>query len=286
MIINKYRNLVSSEVCLITKSYYDFDIICWVDHYLNWCGFDHITIYDNETSCCNISECFKNNDKVTVYKISDEEMVNTKQIDLYVKHLKNCHYNWVLICDDDEYLWFNKLKYKTINDFFGILQTKNIDCFIIPWLMASYEANKAPYTRTQNMKYDCSYIQYNKTDNIVGAYKPCIKINSNDIEFYTTHFIRTRNNYYNFKNYYNSKDLHNISTVIPVITYSIDSADIILMHYHIRSIEEWFIKMERRRIDLIGTTKFKEFPSCYGDDGNKYDNSSYLNYFNPFQMIL
>ena len=91
IILNKDRDLVKSEVCLITKSYYDFDIICWVDHYLNWCGFDHITIYDNETLCCNISECFKNNDRVTVYKISDEELLNIKQTNLYEKHIKNCH---------------------------------------------------------------------------------------------------------------------------------------------------------------------------------------------------
>ena len=281
IILNKDRDLVKSEVCLITKSYYDFDIICWVDHYLNWCGFDHITIYDNETTCCNISECFKNNDKVTVYKISDEELLNIKQTNLYEKHIKNCHYNWVLFCDDDEYLWFNKLKYRTINDFFSILEIKNIDCFIIPWLMVSYEANKMPYTRTQNMKYDCSYIQYNKTDNITIGYKPCVKINSNDIKFCTAHFIANRNNYYNFKNYYNSKDLHNDNTSIPIplITYSIDSADIILMHYYTRSIEEWNIKMERRRINTSFMTKYKETPSC---SSNKYDNSSYLNYFNPF----
>ncbi|MBR1610810.1 MAG: hypothetical protein IJ672_04900, partial [Methanobrevibacter sp.] len=84
-----------------------------------------------------------------------------------------------------------------------------------------------------------------------------------------------------FKNYYNSKDLHNDNTSIPIplITYSIDSADIILMHYYTRSIEEWNIKMERRRIDTSFMTKYKETPSC---GSNKYDNSSYLNYFNPF----
>ena len=33
---------LKSNVVLITKSYIPIDIIAWVDHYLNYCGFDNV----------------------------------------------------------------------------------------------------------------------------------------------------------------------------------------------------------------------------------------------------
>ena len=281
--VNKDCNLVKSEVCLITKSYYNFDIICWVDHYLNWCGFDHVTIYDNDTSCCNISECFKNDDKVTVYKISDKELSNTIQTNLYIKHAKNSNYEWIFFCDDDEYLWFNKLKYKTINNFISILQTKNIDCFIIPWLMVSYEAYKAPLNRTRSMKYDCSFTDCGLNDINKAVYKPLVKNNFKDIEFFTTHFISNKKNYYNLTNYYTNNDVNGkneTNTIVPLISYTIKTSDILLPHYHIRSINEWNMKMERRRIDLWNNIKNKDDVSCTAS--NEFNNSTYLNYIKLF----
>lgn len=52
---------MKSGICVINKSYIADDILMWVDHYLNYCGFDHIfTLYpwynDDALNKYNINE--------------------------------------------------------------------------------------------------------------------------------------------------------------------------------------------------------------------------------------
>jgi len=279
MIVQFKNNIVSyntkSAAVLITKSYLKCDIISWVDHYLNWCGFDHIYIFDNETKCCNISELFKNNNRVTVSYITYNDLIKRGgQCGIYSTVLKNNPDTYIAFIDDDEYLWFDKTKWQTINSFITNLIKNNITCYFIPWLFMSYNSNDIKYNRTEPMKDCCKYTGYDINKHfefIIG--KSIVKYNN--MRFGNPHFPDNTQIYYS---------LNPIKTLITDDIWKIGNIkkpDLFLVHYYHRSLVEWEEKLNRKRIDCINKT-YKE---CYIEENSNnmiYPKNVYKYYYDLF----
>ena len=270
---------VTSEVVLITKSYLKCDIISWVDHYLNWCGFDHVKIVDNDTTCCNIAELFKNNEKVEVIFLADKDKYDFLQTRLYKEFVeKNEIYTYQFFCDDDEYLWFNKNKYSTINDYLTKLNKRLVYAFAIPMVNISYKSTEVPDKRKRPMKEECFYVNdLYYTDNNCLMYKSFIHRylkGFGPIVFNTPHFVST------FKT--TLPDNRRVSPAIfqdYFIQTNPSTMDIKLFHYFHRSLSEWEEKLKRNRIDVEQNKTYKTAPT---DGQIKYPDSGYTQYLNPF----
>ena len=277
---NPYKTKpISSEVILITKLYKECDIDSWVDHYLNWCGFDHIIIVDNESTCCNIEEKFKDNEKVDVVLLYDKSKFLNVQQYYYTRYVNtNNKYTYQFFCDDDEYLWFDKTKYKIINDYLKKLNENDIYQFGVPRTNISYKSSKTPKTRQKPMIDDCKYVSDKYNQETFVDVKPFIhrflKNTIDHIKFVYPHFI---NNYL--------VTLPNNTTFEPNVTgpkakINISNCDIRLFHYYHRSLDEWEEKLNRTRIDSIENLKYKDQPT---DKSINYPENEYTKLLNPFK---
>lgn len=273
---------IISEVVLITKCYLKNDIISWVDHYLNWCGFNHIKIFDNESKCGSLAEIFKDNNKVTVITVKDNEKYDFFQQSQYNKIIKeNKEYTYQFFCDDDEYLWFDKTKYNTINDYLSILNNKNIFAFAIPMVNISYNSNDVPQKRTNPMINECLYVNKNyNTNNNSLLYKSFIHINLVKIKpyaFFTVpHLVINHNTLLPNNTYVNPIEFKDY-----FIQTNPSELDIKLFHYYHRSYNEWSEKMKRTRID---TENNKTYESAPTNGTTEYPKDYYTYYLNPFNL--
>lgn len=100
-----------SEIILLTHSQYYYDIKEWLEHHIKL-GFDHITVYDND-SPADIENLCKNYPNISYYKIPGWP----NQMALELEHYRKSEYKWVYFGDDDEFLWIDSNKYTNINDF-------------------------------------------------------------------------------------------------------------------------------------------------------------------------
>lgn len=246
--------MMKSEVVLIAKFFRIFDAIEWVRHY-TCLGFDHITIYDNCTECFDVSALMSIFPNLTVCKVKH---VND-QCEIYNTHRQlHQEYEWQFFCDDDEFLYIDKTKFKDVNSFLSSLPPF-IKQFGVYWKYMSYLNGKAPDDRmitrvTEDMVY---------TDN--SAYFTHVKcfvhksVPSHVCKFIVPHMI------------------HGVPTysvdgpiVDPAATRNPFNDYVALHHYYRRSVKETAEKMERRRIDANG--KYKDHP-----EQNEYEKNNLYN---------
>ena len=128
-----------SEIVLLTRSSYYYDIKEWIEYYIKL-GFDHITIYDNE-SPVDIESLIKQYNNISYSKI----IGYPDQLGLELNHYNNSKYKWVFFCDDDEFLWISP-KYKNINDFISKKSTE-LKCDNIAVYWTKISANPCPLER-------------------------------------------------------------------------------------------------------------------------------------------
>lgn len=267
---------MKSAVCLITKAYLPIDIITFVNHYITYCGFNDIIIYDNESSCCNIAELFKNNNNVIVNYLSDEEKMqyNQCQIVIYNQCLakyKN-DYDFIAFFDDDEFLWINKSKYNSINEYLENLYNRNILQFCIPWRYISYKDNEKPQFRKDSMINDMHYINNKNTD------FTCVKsIVSTKLNIYecALHLFKNYDNCY--YNECNSELKWNV-----YIDVNYDKCNFILYHYFHRSYDEWSRKLKLPGLDETSKTRYDAIIARNGLSMLDHKNFNYNTYINLF----
>jgi hypothetical protein len=267
---------ITSEVILITKAYKECDIDAWVEHYLNWCGFNHIIIIDNGTTCCNIQEKFNGNDKVSVIKMPSK-FYNMQQYFYNRFANNNIKYTYQFFCDDDEYLWFDKTKYSNINVYLKHLNDNDVYQFGVPRVNISYESSCAPETRQGPMINECKYVSEDYYKEVLVSIKPfihtAIKTQISNISFSYPHFI----NNYNIILPNNSEFNPRVDGT--KVKYKVSDSDIKLFHYYHRSLEEWNEKMNRTRIDCLPTMKYKDYPT---GKSTEYPKKEYTKLLNPF----
>ena len=281
MIINKKYN-IKCCVFLITKSYLFDDVDFFIDHYLNYCGFDYIYILDQESVCGNLKEKFKDKENVTIDYCSDIEKNKIKWFQsIRTTGFLNTHknYDYCFLVDDDEYLWINKQKYKNIKEFLVFLKHNNIKQYAIPWRMISYKSDERPYDRKQPLVKDCFYLEKESIPSKNVPFKTLINpvyVSSNE-KYNMTHYIRDIDICYSY-----NKHISN-SFIIPEIDYYYE--DLILYHYRYKSYKEF--NMNLLRCDISNTThSVKDTKLLY--DGQRYFNeiNDYEIYLNTFNIAL
>lgn len=272
---------VTSEVVLITKIYKPFDIDDWVDHYLNWCGFDRVYIVDNE-SCCDIAEKFKDNSRVFVEYLPDNRKTPWLQQNYYSRIANfNNYYTYQFYCDDDEYLWFDKTKYKNINEFLTILRDKDILQYSIPMVNISYESGKTPQDRTKSMISDCLYVSKDYFGTTNSTYKTFIskylKNKMRRITFNSPHVVSA------YKTVFADNSEVKITCGKDFYLDSHPSElDIKLFHYYHRSLNEWEEKSNRTRIDVDKQLTYGDYPTQ--NKTSVYPDNEYTEFLDPFKL--
>lgn len=108
-----------SEIMLLTKSYYQDELECWLKWHLNILHFDHIIIFDNE-STVDVRKIINQfpQEKIEYFYIKGWP----DQFSLYNDYLKRSKAQWIIPLDDDEYLYIGG-KYKhNIKEYISYLQ--------------------------------------------------------------------------------------------------------------------------------------------------------------------
>ena len=242
---------MKSEVVLIAKFYRVFDAIEWVRHYEKL-GFDHITIYNNDTECFDVTALEAVFPNLTVCRVTGR----IEQCEIYNTHRKqHKEYDWIFFCDDDEFLYLDRSKFANINEFLrGI--PPFMTQFGVWWKYMSYANGEVPEDRmfgrvTEEMVY---------TDN----------------EPYLTHlkvFVhKDETGVFCIPHRIGSADIWTIEgQALDVMTIRNPINDYIcLHHYYRRSKKETEEKMERNRIDAGG--QYKDHPEQNGyESDHKYN---------------
>ena len=90
-----------TEAILLTKYLNRADLIEWLDHHLMKVKFDHIHVFDNESSYDVKAVCDMYGDRVSYQKVYGQ----ARQYRLYDAYINNISAaEWVMPIDDDEYL--------------------------------------------------------------------------------------------------------------------------------------------------------------------------------------
>lgn len=272
---------MKSGICVINKSYIADDILMWVDHYLNYCGFDHIFIYDNCTACTDVCSLFSGNSKVTVTRVTDDEIKSKAQVGIFSECLAKARaeqFDYILFADNDELLWMNKTKYSNINEFLEEIQAKNILHYSIPWRFISYDSQARPYDRIRNFRDECQYIlnDEERSCTVKSFISPLI-----ESTFLNPHLLVKDENT-NFEYY--TQFGTDLTPWTAKADFEFDKCDLILYHYYMKSWEEWDIKLNSYRIDLSKAQTYKEtYDKNYTDECNRMF-GNYTVYLNPFNI--
>ena len=108
-----------TDAILLTKYLNEKDLTEWLDHHINYCKFEHIQVFDNESNYDVKSICEK-------YSNVDYELVEGKarQYKIYNDYIENhCKAKWVMPIDDDEYLTFSD-EFESIYDAISYYENK------------------------------------------------------------------------------------------------------------------------------------------------------------------
>lgn len=134
---------MTSEVVLLVKTSYYHDTVEWIEWYKKL-GFDHITIYDNESTIDFNTIIVKYSDYVTYNKI----VGFPDQLKLELEHYNKTKYDYVFFADSDEFLWIDP-KYKNINDFIQ-RKTTELNCKHLAIYWTKISGNPCPETRADS----------------------------------------------------------------------------------------------------------------------------------------
>ena len=130
----EYRRIFShkSEAMCLTKFLNEDGLIEWIEHHLNL-GFDHLHIFNNESSYPCEEICKKYKDNVS-YELIKGSPRHYKIFNNYINS-EHCKSEWVIPIDDDEYLELNTNICGSVNELIDYYINKfpNLEMFAIRW---------------------------------------------------------------------------------------------------------------------------------------------------------
>lgn len=139
------------KVILLTKSFHEDELRCWLNWHLNVIGFDHVNLYDNESPIDVQKICSEFDNRVTYNYV--RAWPNQKSI--YTRDIENDNddYQWSITLDDDEYLYISDKYNGNIHSLIESIQNSHKNnMYYIMWLnMFSKEEIKSwekPYIYT------------------------------------------------------------------------------------------------------------------------------------------
>lgn len=275
--------MINSEVITLAKWYNENDFISWVNHYLKYCNFDLITIYDNMSSI-NLTEIINRyfklySNRIKIELVTDEYLISKvdPQVYIFQKSHNEAIANYQFFIDYDEYIWLRKDKYKNINSFLQTLEKHNIYVYLMPEQFISYESQKAPENRTNAMINDCYYTreEYLNNEKILTCSKVIVNKKVPG-RFTSVHFFKSND----YKAYTSLNDIDD-EKIQYMCSVNMVNADIKYFHYHHRSLSEWFMKL--KQLDMTNTQKTSyDTYNSINPDLTKYPDNQYYSFIDPF----
>lgn len=263
-----------SEVVLLVKTAYYYDIVEWINYYKKL-GFNHITIYDNESSVDLMSLCNNYGEYITYKKIIGWP----DQLQLEYNHYKNSKYEWIFFADSDEFLWIDP-KYKDVNDFIA-KKTKDIDCNALAIYWIKMSGNPCLYKRDDSPdSTQLKMFHYKQKIENESWMKCFYKTNCNFISMHC-HFALPYDKLYDING--NQRYIKDVK----INNYNYSKDDGIIYHYYHKSWDEFHKKMTSQYAPEKITYK-EVYPDCqfksyynylrllYKIGYNTYDNKAEL----------
>lgn len=267
---------MTTEVVLLIKTNYYYDVLEWIEYYKKL-GFDHITIYDNDSNIdfLNIINKYKN--FITYIKISGFP----DQLNLELKYYNNSKYDYVFFADADEFLWLSP-KYKNINDYID-QKTKELNCNHIAIYWVKISANPCPEFREDSLETTqiktFKYIQ----DLEIDSWCKCIYKTGLAITKMACHFCYPINEI---------KDVNGNSFKIQntrIKNYNYKNDDALIYHFYHKSYNEYVQKIDGTYApeQVIVKNKFpNRIMKTYFNYLKLLYNIGYYNYDNKLENFL
>lgn len=219
----------------------------WLDHYINE-GCSKFFMIDNG-STDEYSDIVKNYENIEIVK----DPTKHSQAHLYQKYYINKvrNYEWVLICDLDEFVYSRK-EFNTTTDY---LKTVNdeVSCILIPWKIFgsngyNTEDKKEPDSVVKNFTKRCIYnseillpgIKYIKEKTQMGLCKSFIRTKT--LKSFGIHISKTNCG----KTIQPNNEYVCTGEFIPISEKILDDSYLHLNHYAIRSLD-WFKRVKMAR---------------------------------------
>lgn len=235
-----------SSICLLAKNENDY-INEWLEWHLNKLKFDHVYIYDNESSIpieMSIDDKYKN--KITFLTWDRRDYKFIMQNECYKHFLNNfsTENTWTAFIDADEFIRLVDCDEDNINDF--LLNYEDANALYIEWTM--YNAN-GQYMKTEGLVRDrFKNTIYYPHDAYSGK---CI-IKPSEYNYMGPH--------YPFKCKTISKMVDSNKKLMKITNNNINvpKDKIVVDHYFTKSYEEWCEKLGRGSCNTL-KRKLDEF---------------------------
>lgn len=252
-----------TEALLLTKSYNLNDFKLWIKWYKDILKFDHIVIFDNESSVDIEKICKQFPEKITYNKVigwPDQHAIYQNWVN------EKSEAWWVFPVDDDEFLWISNKYENSINKLIFSYQMKyeNMYRLSIGWI------NLFPKT----------YIEKRNKSLIENA--TAYSHNACDFWQKGNTFVKTIVRTTRFTDYtklgsihnpsafqrgtesilFNGEKFKNFALKKPMDEYLKENPDIILFHYQWKSNAEWVEKCNKR-VSAANKKFNKKHPDYY-----------------------
>lgn len=262
------------SICACVRITNPFVFVEWL-YYHFMIGFEHIYIYDNKSSYSMTELCLRYKDKVTIYN-TDQDCI---QIPSYNHFLENHRHEteYISFLDDDEFINFKD--FNCIDDIMKFMEYP--DYLMLNWLMMSCK-NRVRNTCSEYL------IESNQTSE--KEYNDHIKVLVKTIyivEITNPHCLIVYNNII-FKDGTNNSRIF-INEMPGFLTLQ-KSPIIWINHYYKMSRNEFLLKCERGKADLLSKRSFIEefkYDEDYieNDTMNRWIEKIKTNYKTPLDLI-
>jgi hypothetical protein len=253
----------------------------WIEHYLKQ-GINKFFMIDNGSNdnYLEILQPYINNNIVELV------IDNTKhnQSNLYNMYFnEKCRtYDWVIICDLDEFIYARK-QFKTIKDYLNTLDD-SISQVFIPWKFFGSNGyntldKKQPSSVTKTFKKRCNYDKVNPDSFGIkykenNAYINCKSITrTKNLQYFAIHHSYTDNNNYITSENCNNNIVDNTDYALCKISEKIlENSYLHINHYIVQSFEFFMrIKSTRGAADYIGFENIRDENYFYKADSENND---------------
>lgn len=233
------------SICACVRITNPFVFVEWL-YYNFMIGFDHIYIYDNKSSYSMTELCLQYKDKVTIYN-TDQECVQMPSYNHFLEHHRN-ETEYVSFLDDDEFINF-KEEFSCIDDVMKCMEYP--DYLMLNWLFMGCE---------KRVRNTCSEYLIESNQTSEKKYNDHIKIIVKTI--HVEKIVNPHNAVVNvniiFKDGTNTiYPINNKEEIYGYLTIQ-KSPMIWINHYYKMSRNEFLLKCERGKSDMLSKRNFTE----------------------------
>jgi len=277
----KYNNRnvnqnVTSALCIICKFYKEVDIPMYINHYINYLGFNHIYMYVYNSKF-DIKKY--ENMNVTVIDANKLNIKNPVQQNIYNDFIKSDlfqKYDFTAFFDDDELLWVSDKYNHNVNKF---LSYNNNMYYLIPW---RFIGGNVPL-HDRNNSYKDTYFYVDKSISWPLLNKVILRKDAVfDFSFHEVHSVIFKSKITPWVNKNSRLDTHYTNNCNIICThlfeYDYNYCDIMLYHYAFRTQLEYIEKLNSKMVCTFDDQIVKN--TYFADLEYKTNYDLYINPFN------